>query len=415
MSDPFGNLPVEIRLEILKTLPDLSSLYCATQASPNLRLTFEAYPVKTAGTIMSTLTLELRQLMCAVATSQSESPPSYLLDGDLYANDEEGNIVDIDEEFGNPLPRALSFSTVEALVQTSRNIDIITKEFLDTHIDQLNHMESEHQGKERKPENKWEHVFPARTIPCEMTKTGRASWVERYRVTRALWLIRLFWDSEGVVQGWLSIIMFNKSLDAMEQLMEQPINARFWSKATTWEHDEAQCIMNFLMEKKHLQVALTTGPNRPNEFFFPMGLSTSLDASGQDGPLSEFDPNKSPSIWSQDRQAAKRASNGHAWVHHNTGPRPFNDVGWRTFRRLGFGIGDLKRMYTMELMKLPRTDPSFCDCGLTSHDIGKEFTWRNIRVFGNRIISENPNTIPTSWDDHHRKDDWFDQESIQIW
>lgn len=91
--DEFIKLPAEIQVLVMMLVPDLPALQHLISASPILKAIFDQNHIKIANAILSRLTLELRQMMRAVAVALTEGTDAPLIDGEVFHNMGSSNSV----------------------------------------------------------------------------------------------------------------------------------------------------------------------------------------------------------------------------------------------------------------------------------------------------------------------------------
>lgn len=398
MVDLFSSLPVELRLDIFKNLTDLQSLYNLICGSSSAKETFEHHPIQIAGSIISGLKLEMRQLMCAACLSKAGFSLNSFIDGDLYTNHEKFTQSYVDEKSGNPLPSDTPLSAVRSMIGSSLVVNSIAQHFLDTYIDQLNSIEAEHPI----PPN-FHFVrgsifskYPeGRSYACQ--RTGPASWVESYRVLRALWRIQMLMASGSSAS---SASLTQDMIVPEEKNLTQLTCAQVWSGLTNWEIEETKCVMEFLDERKDLKAAMTMQAMMNDETSMCARDLLSHSFVTSEVKLQLYQPalNETTWLWGQDESMVTRPSRAYRWFHAfsgRTNESPIEGIEWSTFRRLGFGIWDCKRMCTLELMSSPTyVDPNHplsqytAGIGVQMLPANTAFTWRSIRVNGRYIAKQ---------------------------
>ena len=305
MADPFERLPTETRLSILKRFPDLSSLDRATSVSTSLRLTFEAYPVDVAGSIISFYTLELRQMMCYYCLPENRHFQCSFLNRPLWFNNGYGAEATVSsEEFGNPLPRGLPLSAIQRLVHTSRNIETLTKCFLKTYLQRLTRLKAAHPTNHKTYRNRLPlphnegHTY-------EFGKTDSASWIEKYRLVRALWHVLVIYDSLGENYDWKGL---RADLSLSPEFSDTRRYVSAWMGRPIWEVDEVKCVGEFISEIHGLPVTTPVDSVSFNDHNSLASLIQPPKDYSEDVALSDFVINEDPRLWDQYRQAAKSAN-----------------------------------------------------------------------------------------------------------
>lgn len=188
MHDLFQLLPAPILLMVIKSMPDLQSLYLLVQASTIAAGIFEDCPSEIVETVLSHLPEELRQIIYAVAIALTDSSTHFDAADDSLPTDYDLLLqVSIGEKSGIPLPSGVSASTVSGLLRLACRMHQIAATFPRAYIDRVNSLKPSHLL------NPKDCLFngPSGDYPegrrDTPQQTGPASWVEQYRVVRALW------------------------------------------------------------------------------------------------------------------------------------------------------------------------------------------------------------------------------------
>jgi len=187
------------------------------------------------------------------------------------------------------------------------------------------------------------------TVP----KTGGPSWIEQYRVVRSLWRLQLYYTLTNVSARSVSV----HHLDAM--LTSHPDEAlrRIWGHLRPWELDEIDCVHDYLGQ---VDISLAESEYKVSVQHASLpSLSFEMDTATSATILLDTPSASDETIflWHQDLELAQYASDGYN-SFHSYGLRslmsPLKESSSKHFRRLGFGIWDLKRMASLELLNAPK-------------------------------------------------------------
>lgn len=341
MSDPFRKLPAPILLSTMKLIPTLPSLYNLTKASGAAADMFEELPAEIVGAVIRPLPEELQRIICAVALTLSgkRADSEANSEGPAPSSDSARGLLSVEIKMKDPIPRDIPLSSVKILVDCACQIYQLAAAFLDCHIKRFNAIEPQHL------ENR-SHRF-SKMDPFKNYPKGRAytpsnidapSWVEEYRVVRALWLLQFYHifetkhepakNNAGYVGGC------------------GPGFLEAWRhRLNDWESDTMDCVQDWLTEM-HLSLYPIT------ETVHPSSPPVALEEADRSSILEHAPTDKISKVWDQDFEASQSFNRGFS-LFHGFGKRVPSSVlknsEWKTFRRLGFGIWDHKRMVLMEL------------------------------------------------------------------
>ena len=336
---------------------------------------------------------ELQQTIRAVGASLCHRDLDIpLVEGSILYNRETSYNTTTEVEDALPaISYDLPLPALTQLLELAHRIQLLTSLWLKTHIKRLNSLHPQHLSKSS-------FVFtsyPFRKYPdgkdYKFVRTGPASWVEEYRITRALWRYQLFCllaDSGTRLSARTDDVA--PFIECAVPFRQEEFN-RIMSVITKWEWDEMLCIQDYLDSSR---ISLRTPPSTHDDKCAPQshhGVASHTflapAAMPTPSPQKRPAPLKRASSGFQkcdDVIAVKRSSEAFNFFHryglrHPTSPLQRSQ--WENFRRLGFGIWDQERMCQMELFRLP---PSVRDergvKDLSIDDVG--FTWRSIEAAG---------------------------------
>lgn len=363
-------------------------------------------------TIIKSLTADLQQIirtitiaLTNISTDTTDVGCNVLLDKKV---DEEGERIETNGESSTQLPSTLTPKHIRSLLHLSSQIQIIGESFLATHLRRINSIEAQHLPKGALAFRR-DMVFQnyPQGIPYTPQITRSISWVEKYRVERALWRLQLH---AILTPGQTAVRPFD-STQYPTGTFRSPQLARIYPASIYrafkgWELDEMQCVQDHMNEHRlSLQVPVSAQVEYPNPL--PMqhkAAITSISKSPNETPqwpaLPDPPTDAIAHAWYQDASAAERPTEPYrmfATYGTNSPSSPLQGVDWAIFRRLGFGIWDLKRMGTMELFTVHQRQISGDEgerirCG-AGDNMGLDnilFTWRSIKLGGKRIVADGP-------------------------
>lgn len=346
MSDPFRRLPAPILLMTMKLIPTLPSLYNLTRASSAAAEMFEELAAEIVGAVTGPLPAELQLTIRAVTLTLSANcaDPDSGLEGSTPSIESALELLTTETTIKDPIRRDLPLSCVKILVDCACQIYKLAAAFLECHIKRLNAVQPQHLHDPR-------HRFTRGSIIENYPKgraytpsvTGAPSWVEEYRVVRALWLLQLYRILEVKCES-------PKSKTSRVGDKKYRFSEAWEPRLKMWELDNMECVQDWLSE---MHISLYSG----KEDMYLSSLQVSLAEADKRSILEHAPTDKLSVIWCQDFDASQNRSMGFQFFHifGKRSPKSvLKNCLWGTFRRLGFGIWDLKRMAVMELLDVPK-------------------------------------------------------------
>ncbi len=358
------------------------------------------------------MTADLQQLIRTVTIALSNiSTDTYNIDCNVPLDkkvDEEGRHVETNEEFSTPLPSTLTSQHIRTLLQLSSQIQIIGEFFLETHLHRANSIEAQYLPKESgafgRERNYREYTYP-QGIAYIPQRTQSVSWVEKYRVERALWRLQLhaiFTPGQTEVRPFDSTQYPTGTIRKSQVARIYP--AGVYRAFEGWELDEMQCVQDHMNEYQiSLEVPAFAELDSSNPFLSQQKAaitSTSPNETLQYPAISDPPTNAIAHAWFQDASAAERPTEPYrmfACYASNSRCSPLQGVDWKIFRRLGFGIWDCRRMGAMELYTVHQRQVSGDEgerirCG-TGYNMKLDhiiFTWMSIKIGGEKLLPYGP-------------------------
>ncbi len=398
--DDFVKLPAEIQVLVMMLVPDLPALQHLISASHTLNAMFDQNHIKIANAIMSRLTLELRQIMRAVAFALTESTDAPLIDGEVFHNmgsSKEEQFRDVDEKFGIPtLPSTLPLSTTRRLLLVSCRIQRVSNHFITTQFARLNRIEVAHLLIENQSDGLYGFLDYTRTaVPYTPKDSGPARWIERYWVECTLWRLQLL-AIFGVHHG--RVRCSDARSIAKQATTTSSTFLGMQKVLLLGEKDQMDGMWEYMNEEQ-LSMRETSLKSLEVEY-----LHSDIDfpASARLPLLDEIPTDELARAWEQDRPAARRQTRARSYLDSNMtgldGSPPCVD--WEPFRRLGFGFWDWRRVCDMELLTnqysehvwsyFPRGSTLRDGVGIRMSPRNCLFTWMSIKLDGEKIVGDRP-------------------------
>ena len=387
MQDPFEKLPTELRLAIFESLEDFDSLASFLDASTFAASTFVDRPGDALRAVATRLPKELQQIIRAVAVALCDATiRSSLEENEIYinhessyepSNDREDKIAELSFS-GIPLP------ALAQLLKLACRIQRMTSSFLQTYITRFDAVQPSHLA-----DSSFMYRYDALTscpagVPYVAMKKGRASWVEEYRVARALWRLQLRCIFENEHDDLLGIEEDGFGPQLPNSILQKLQHTAMWPPLTKWELDQVACVEDYVNSELGISLhdvdqlhAIPMQSQINTKTALATSSTSSLPAGPPTTPLARF--------WQQDRLAAKSLQEGYHFFHSYglRHPRsPLQVSNWVHFRRLGFGMWDGERLCKAEFTGLPMgwkevlgEDVEF---GMEMSLSNISFTWKSI-------------------------------------
>lgn len=360
----------------MKLIPTLPSLHQLTRASGAAADMFEELPAEIVGAVIGPLPEELQLIIRAVALTLSDQCADPDSSSEVSSPSIESALENLTTEttIEDPIPRDLPLSSVKILVDCACHIYKLAAAFLECHIKRLNAIQPQHlddPGHRFVRGSIFENYPKGRAYTPSIT--GAPSWVEEYRVLRALWLLQFYRILEAHYESL-------KGKSSHVGAKDYGFCEAWGPRLKNWELDNMECVQDWLSEM-HISLYSTT------ETVYPSSPQVSLEEADGKSILEHAPIDKLSNTWQQDFDASQRANLAFHFFH-TFGMRSPTSVlmgsEWKTFRRLGFGIWDLKRMAVTELLAVPRDVPE-PDGTRYRTEVGGQlsvreicFTWKSI-------------------------------------
>lgn len=310
---------------------------------------FGECPAEIVGAVIGPLPEELQRIIRAVAMALLDQ----CADRESGAETSTPNIESALEgrssgaTMRNPIPLDLPLSSTKILVACACHIYQLTTGFLECHIRRLNAIQPQHLVDPRhgfRANDTFENYPKGRAYTPPTT--GTPSWVEEYRVVRALWLLQLYRVLETKYEPL-------KGNDSYLRAEDYGFSQAWGTRLKDWEYDNMECVQDWLNEK-HISLYRVTETEHLSS------PQVSLAEAERRSILEQAPTDKLSHAWQQDFDASQHFSMSFRFFHTYGKKSPssvLKNSQWKTFRRLGFGIWDLKRMAVMELLAVPKEVP----------------------------------------------------------
>jgi hypothetical protein len=403
-------LSSEILLDIITRLPDLGTLYNLLRASPRTWRLFNYEALTITEAVLSNadslLPSQIQELIRAVILTRSSSLPFHTLDGFILKflrcnlpHTKHRNLPIFTTLGPNSLTLvALSPAIVRSVVATAQHISVLTHACLNSYLSRVRdpafavrHCYEEGfrythgYGPDRKWVPPWDREFAGTSV--EIRDTGPPSWVEEMRVMRALWLIQLVGDVQRLATkddnslGWQCEDVKRISRIDLEDLAEITGLQPYYTGA-----EEVRTVTDYLRELEKQMTGRASAsaeegpyyrlPQPPREAVGAAWTTQEPEACimtwGGIGCMYDYG-NKviqiepAPEIrerhpfpqasegqdLGQTRNALQSESPGSTFFNFLTSSAynsPLFGIKFKSFRRLGFGIWDEKRMHFLGLL-----------------------------------------------------------------
>ncbi|KAH6875234.1 hypothetical protein BKA58DRAFT_418809 [Alternaria rosae] len=215
--DPFGQLPEELRIKIMKLSPDPFSLRSLAHASPAMGRVLDRYPLEIVEVVLEvTVPLQTRRLMGAVLKAQFSDFPASLSEAQTVA--ETDSTMATDKMRSSGLDRAAT--VVRSLLTSAANVHAWSHACLEHLIRKSMELRPSTLIKNGPGYTRREEFENAESrkdyIPQD---TGPPSWVEEQRMIRSFWQLQYFMELQGAGhKGRLDTNWPRHEVDALSQI-----------------------------------------------------------------------------------------------------------------------------------------------------------------------------------------------------
>lgn len=271
---------------------------------------------------------------------------------------------------------SVQLKTARSILETAYEVQYLTQSFFETHTERVKALRPSHlpDPQFRFSDNPPSDYPEGRSY--EPTRSDAPSWIEEQRVYRALWRIQLYYDFISY-----NTIDSGSANDVLRTLRKEGPH-RVWSQLEPWELDEINCVYDCLNDVQALCGTPSDDAHETSKL--PYVRHIEMPWAPQPVPQdSELDY-----LWSQCTEALRHPSLGYNFFHRyvrRMPKSPLQGSSFVPFRRLGFGIWDLKKMAALEMLNMPaKLDPPIyrkgyvpgVDKRLSSEDL--LFTWASV-------------------------------------
>ena len=192
--DPFGRLPEELRVKIIKLSPDPLSLRRLAHASPAMGRVLDRYPLEIVEVILEVnVAVEIRRLMQAVLKLRFLRFPVSLSEAQRVAETDAASAA---SEMPSRLQHAAS--AVRSLLTTAANVHNWSHACPEHLIQKTMQLRPSTLIKKGTGSTKREQLENSNSRKDYLPQdTGPPSWVEEQRMNRSFWQLQFFLELQG--------------------------------------------------------------------------------------------------------------------------------------------------------------------------------------------------------------------------
>lgn len=213
--DPFGRLPEELRVKIIKLSPDPLSLRRLAHASPAMSRVLDRYPLEIVEVILEVNSaVEIRRLMQAVLKLRFLRFPVSLSEAQRVAETDAASAA---SEMPSRLQHAAS--AVRSLLTTAANVHNWSRACLEHLIRRTMQLRPSTLIKKGAGITRREQFENANSRKDYLPQdTGPPSWVEEQRMNRSFWQLQFFLELQGFGhKGHLGTIWPTQDIEVLLQ------------------------------------------------------------------------------------------------------------------------------------------------------------------------------------------------------
>jgi hypothetical protein len=249
------------------------------------------------------------------------------------------------------LPEGLSTPDLHRLVAHASNIDYLCCDFLQRHLERIHVLRPRHL---LNPLYRFQLYAVTKYDPdlagssYSIPDTGPPSWIEIQRVLRALWHLLIYFELRTVKPSLRAAPGDDAELQKLEY-------QGFWKHLPSWEIDEMDGVHESLMVIINCASLRAECATRP----WHLPLAPRKWSVQSTWPVPSPQDDEKGSQVGQSYTALQRASPAFnifpslSWRGPHKPTQILGGARWPDFRRLGFGVWDLKRMIDLEMMNTP--------------------------------------------------------------
>jgi len=193
--DPFGRLPEELRIKIIKLSPDPLSLRCLAHASPAMGKVLDRYPLEILEVILEvTVPMSIRRLIHAVLELRLSRFPASVSEAQRVTKTD--STAATSEMRSSELDRAAA--AVRSLLTTAENVHNWSHACLEHLIRKSMELRPSTLIKNGKGRTRREEFETAESRKDYLPQdTGPPSWVEEQRMIKSFWRLQFFLELQG--------------------------------------------------------------------------------------------------------------------------------------------------------------------------------------------------------------------------
>ena len=357
--DFFSRLPAPLPLHIIQHLDKFEDLDALIRASPDAYCTVRSNGYIILDSVASTaLTPELHNVLHSIARIRSQPVPRSLTTLESFRQTYAENCED-DERRPGPFPRDAEPHVYMSLVRSAANVRRLTALVLAELLHRTSKLRVKHAVHRNidlaagdMPQVPGADGSPiGEEVPAPHKR--HPSWIECYRVQRAIWLLQLALDVRTHAP-WLRWFARGTSNPA-SQPNRWPLN-----ELKSWVHGpvDVHCVATTLQEVCVTKGIISQQGHSPPRMGFVSLERMPFYTGNRAVDCRLEDESKEDDVgvsWSQDRDAAKHSSDGRRIFTHLITSRPVQPISPIIHKVMesGLVIWDRRRLFGMGLMDEP--------------------------------------------------------------
>jgi len=245
--DPFGQLPEELRIRIIKLSPNPFSLRNLAHASPAMGRVLDRYPLEIVEEVLeATVTSKIRRMMDAVLKARFSVFPASLSEAQTIAETDSTTVTE--EMRSSGLDRAAT--AVRSLLASAANVHAWSHACLENLIRKSMQLRpstliKKADGYTRREEFENAESHKKDYIPQD---TGPPSWVEELRMMLSFWQLQFFLELQGA--GHKGSLDANWSRQDVDMLTRSSVDGFY---------DVSNCVREQILTASDFLGAVTSG------------------------------------------------------------------------------------------------------------------------------------------------------------
>ena len=344
-------LPLPLTLDILKCLTDLSSLHQILCTSPAAEFIFAEYYCEVVESIISNFIPGLANVMRTIAAMRSYPDRVRRQCQSVEAFNIFRNSKILARKAGTkPLRKqTTSLAAIRSLVATDSHVQKLRAMFFKEHLRRVNSIipYDIHWKEEVSTRDQWAMMcrgsHTSELIPYSFSLCGESSWIEEQRVLRALWRIVVIFDLQKIAQP------NSQQGSEMANALSIHVPERVWPQkyVRDFRMQELRCVLDFLDDPYDLN---------PTELYSLPRINKEPPSFPKPTPY--FGTDRIADYWYETPASLSLRSPGYYnWCKEQRPsqyPSSLHGHDFKTWRKLGLGIWDMKKMARLGLINFPR-------------------------------------------------------------